>query len=98
MFVLCKGSYDIAKLPYSYSRRAQSTVRTLVWKQVALIHTDDCLVAIAAAQQYVSAWKPSFPDCRWMVEGRGVHLGFEQEIDGQAGALTAPCEKEQGKD
>ena len=23
---------------------------------------------------------------------------FEQEIDGQAGALTAVCEKEQGKD
>ena len=97
MFVLCKGSYDIAKLPYSYSRRAQSTVRTLAWKQVALIHTDDCCVAIAAAQQYVSTWKPSFLGCRWMVEGLGVNLGFEQEIDGQVGVFTAPCEKEQRK-
>jgi hypothetical protein len=77
MFLLTKGIYKVVKLDYSYSRRAQSTVRSLHWQQIATIDTDDLNEAINEANDYLKAIPPSE---RWKLEGIGKMAGIEHEL------------------
>jgi hypothetical protein len=75
MFVLQCGYYPPAKLEYSYSRRAQSVVSTLVWKDTALIDVDDVDLAISEAFDAVNDWKRrGYTQPRWRLEGRGKFI------------------------
>jgi hypothetical protein len=82
-FVLRRGSYSAAKMEYSYGRRAQSTVYSLHWADVATIDTPDLQDAVDEALAALTEWSstdPSIATARWQLEGRGVNSGFCQEI------------------
>lgn len=84
MFLLKSGREKISKQEYSYGRRAQSTVRTLQWSQVAVIKTDDPVLAVGEAVQALTEWAQM--DARyvresiWQVEGIGPNAGFVKLI------------------
>lgn len=86
MFVLRSGADELAKMEHSYGRRAQSTVRTLRWRDVAAIDTDDLDVAIGEATAAICDWVKQGvrTNCRWQLEGRGkcCSIIHELEIDG----------------
>lgn len=81
MFVLRKGNYETSPQEYSYARRAQSTVKTLQWRDVATVNTDDIDEAISISKTAIAEWaKQKFTAERWCIEGRGTMAGYLQEI------------------
>jgi hypothetical protein len=70
-FVIRKGDDCQVKMDYSYARRSQSTVRTLQWKDVAIIDTDDFSQAMSEARNAVNEWSIIYKHSRWQLEGRG---------------------------
>jgi len=81
VFVLRRGIYQVSKQEYSYGRRAQSTIRTLQWRDVAIIETDKLEEAIAESQAAIAQWKPQgFTADRWQVEGRGKNVMESAEV------------------
>ena len=78
-------------LEHSYSRRAQSTVRTLRWRQVALIDTENLNEALEESIAALRDWeeqKYGIRRFRWKVEGIGASAGVEKEIDVHSSSCT----------
>lgn len=82
MFILQRGNYEVSKMEYTYARRAQSTVRTLQWRDTATIGTDDIEEAIVEAESAIREWaKQKFTADRWRIEGRGKQISQCREIE-----------------
>jgi hypothetical protein len=80
-YVICRGIYEVARLEHSYARRAQSTVRTLTWKQCGIIEADNLPEAVDFATEVIRDWVAQGMRAeRWMVEGRGAAVLESQEI------------------
>jgi hypothetical protein len=80
-YVICRGIYEVARLEHSYARRAQSTVRTLSWKQCGIIEADTLPEAIEFATEVIRDWvSQGMRAERWMIEGRGAAVLESQEI------------------
>lgn len=81
MFVLQKGIYCIAKMEYSYGRRAQSVTQTLHWKDVAIIDTDSIQEAVDEAIAAIREWRPrGITADIWRIEGRGSQAGQSHDL------------------
>lgn len=80
-YVISRGIYQVANMGYSYARRAQSTVRTLVWKQCGIIQSGTLEEAVEFASELARDWTAQGLKAeRWMVEGRGKAILESQEI------------------
>jgi hypothetical protein len=80
-YVICRGIYEVARLEHSYARRAQSTVRTLTWKQCGIIEADTLPEAVEFATEVIRDWvSQGMRAERWMIEGRGSAVLESQEI------------------
>lgn len=82
-YVISSGSDEIAKREYSYGRRPQSTVRTLRWRQRAIITAPSLAEAVESAKELTAEWvAQGFKAEKWQVEGRGkaIHECYEWSV------------------
>jgi|GEM_PF-7053074 len=72
LFVVRRGDDEVVPLSYSYSRRAQSTVRTLQWRDVAAMRCSSVGEALEEFQKCIADWSryPHLQGCRWQLEAR----------------------------
>lgn len=80
MFLLNSGRYQTSKLEHSYARRAQSTIKSLKWNQIAIIKTNCPSEAEKEAIAALKEWGQYAIDARWQIEGIGLNAGFLKEI------------------
>lgn len=83
-FVLQSGCDRRGRLEDTYSRRAQSTVVTFSWKDVAAVEAESLEEAIVVAQEAISGWVKSFKyysKYDWRLEGRGKFAGIYHELE-----------------
>jgi hypothetical protein len=82
IYVIRQGQSELVRMPCTYARRSQSTLRTLVWRDRAIIEAESKTAAIQFAGEYINSWiagSPHLKTSRWAIEGRG--FAFWQEIN-----------------
>lgn len=89
MFVLRRGNDEVINQEYSYGRRAQSTVRSLRWRDVAAIDTDCVDTAVSEASAAIEEWASrGYTAEKWALEGRGGQCRIQMELSSTGWAPT----------